>query len=118
MAASYPGQVKNWAPLQGAGNKLELTHVNDLYEEVIAIETDLRDNSAKFKNGNDSFTLGETSYTVTDAFITANTLVIVSPTSIKVGDWSVESSAGSFTITSSDTETIAVDFDWAATKGV
>jgi hypothetical protein len=69
-----------------------------------------------FKNGSGTFTSGETTYTVTDAFITANTMVIVSPTSEKLGSWSVESSAGSFTITSDETETVAVTFDWGAVK--
>ena len=72
--------------------------------------------SAMFKNGSGTFTSGETTYTVTDAFITADTMVIVSPTSEKLGSWSVESSAGSFTITSDATETNAVTFDWGAVK--
>lgn len=73
-------------------------------------------NNAKYKNGSGTFTANGTTYTVTDAFITANTLVIVSPTSEKLGSWTVASTNGSFTITSDATETTAVTFDWGAMK--
>lgn len=71
---------------------------------------------AQFKSGSGTFTSGSITYTVTDAFITAATMVIISPTSTKIGAWSVVSSAGGFTITSDATETNAVTFDWGATK--
>jgi len=74
------------------------------------------DGKALFKNGTGTFTSGGTTYQVTDSFITATTMVIVSPTQVKIGNWSVVSTAGSFTITSDATETADVTFDWGATK--
>ena len=74
------------------------------------------DTKAEFKNGTDTFTSGGTTYTVTDAFITIDTLVTVIPTSVKLGNWTVESSNGSFTITSDVAEPSSVTFDWGAVK--
>lgn len=71
---------------------------------------------ALFKNGSGTFALGDTTYVVTDAFITANTLVVASPTQATIGLWSVDSAAGSFTITSTATETSTVTFSWGAIK--
>lgn len=71
---------------------------------------------ATFKNGSGTFPSGQTSYQITDAFITTNTLVVISPTQTKVGTWTVASASGSFTITSSATETSTVTFDWSAIK--
>ena len=51
-----------------------------------------------------------------DAFITANTLVTVSPTGTKTQSWTVESTAGSFTITAEAAEPSSVTFDWGAVK--
>lgn len=55
-----------------------------------------------------------TSVTVTDAFITAATFVAVIPLGTKVGTWSVSSASGSFTITSTASESCA--FKWEAIK--
>lgn len=45
MAASYPTSVKTWTPVADSTDTIDAAHVNELYEEVIAVETDL-------KNGN------------------------------------------------------------------
>jgi hypothetical protein len=73
---------------------------------------------ARFTNSSGTFSLGGTTCVITDAFITANTQVIISPDPTKelVGTWSVVSTAGSFTITSTETEAENIDFDWGATK--
>lgn len=71
---------------------------------------------ATYKNSTGTFTSGGITYQVTDAFITANTLVVISPTQTKVGTWTVSSASGSFTITSTATETSNVSFDWSAIK--
>lgn len=74
------------------------------------------DTKAEFKSSSGTFTSGGTTYTVTDSFITSSTQVIVSPTQEKIGNWTVDSASGSFTITSDETETSTVTFDWGATK--
>ena len=73
------------------------------------------ESKASFKNGSGIFPAG-TTYTVTDAFITADTLVTISPTGPKTQNWSVDSAAGSFTITAEADEPVAVTFDWGAVK--
>ena len=72
--------------------------------------------AATFKKSTGTFALGGTTCVVTDAFVTVDTMIIVSPTAVKVGSWSVVSSAGSFTITSDAIETANVTFDWGGTK--
>lgn len=75
------------------------------------------ENLARFKNATGvSFSSGTTTFTITDAWVTANTLITVSPIGIPKGVWSVSSAAGSFVITSTVAETIAVSFDWAGVK--
>lgn len=68
------------------------------------------------KCGSDSFAISTSSKVVTDSFITADTYISIFPMGTKVGEWSVVSSAGSFTITSTKTETAAVAFKWKAMK--
>ena len=79
--------------------------------------TSFIDSKALFKNDSATFAAG-TSFVVTDAFITADTQVIISPDPAAelAGTWSVVSAEGSFTVTSSETEPVDVDFDWGATK--
>ena len=75
------------------------------------------ENVARFKNVTGaSFNSGTTTKVITDSWVTANTLIIVSPTGTAKGQWSVVSAAGSFTITSTVAETVAVAFDWAGVK--
>lgn len=75
---------------------------------------------AKFKNGSSTYTDNDTSQTFTDAFCTVNSMVVVSITSstIPQGTWSVESGAGSFTITSTVAESADITFDYFITKVV
>lgn len=73
------------------------------------------ESKASFKSGSGTFPAG-TTHTVTDAFITAATLVTISPTAEKQGVWAVDSTEGSFTITSDMEEPVAVTFDWGAVK--
>ncbi len=89
-----------------AGNLLNLINAVD----------DKCDTKAQFKSGSGTFPSGNTTYVVNDSFVTAATLVIISPTQTKVGNWSVSSAAGSFTITSDATESANVTFDWGGTK--
>lgn len=108
-------------PIDGVGvGSLQNGVATSLLVDVnagVAYSVDAKlDTKAEFKNGTDTFTSGGTTYTVTDTFITINTLVTVIPTSVKLGNWTVESANGSFTITSDATETIAVTFDWGAAK--
>ncbi len=64
-----------------------------------------------------TFPANETTYTVNVSGLTANDLVKITPQGTKVGTWSVISTNGSFTITSSTTETSAVLFAYEITKG-
>jgi hypothetical protein len=43
MAASYPTSVKSFTS-KSAGDKVQPSHVNDLQDEVVAVETDLLEN--------------------------------------------------------------------------
>ena len=71
-----------------------------------------------FKVSNSSYTDNDTSQTFTDAFCTAASLVTVSITSATLpqGVWSVESGAGSFTITSTVAESADITFDYYIQK--
>lgn len=52
MAASYPNSIKTWTPVvSGIGNLILPAHVNDLYDEVIAMETKLLSNPFKVYHG-------------------------------------------------------------------
>lgn len=68
------------------------------------------------ENGTGKFLSGQTSLVVTNAFVTANTTIIINLDALPVGTWSWESAAGSFTVTSTKTETADVDFTWSAIK--
>jgi hypothetical protein len=75
---------------------------------------------AKFKKGSSTYTDNDTAQTFTESFCTANslvTIVITSATPPK-GVWSVDSAAGSFTITSSATEDNDITFDYYIQKAV
>ena len=102
-------------PVTTAENVM-LDSETNLDDKLSELETTVIPSKALYKNGSGTFTAGGTTYQVTDAFITANTMVIVSPTSAKLGMWSVSSGVGNFTITSDATETNAVTFDWGAVK--
>ena len=103
------------AELDGLRTDVDATDGNlaDLVIEVEAVET-LASGKADFKTGTGTFTTGLT-HTITDAFITVNTFVNVIPTGTKAGEWSVQSYAGSFTITSDTSETNCA-FEWNALK--
>jgi hypothetical protein len=45
MAASYPTSVKSWSDVVDNNDTIMANHINDAYEEIIAIETDLLSNS-------------------------------------------------------------------------
>lgn len=87
--------------------------ISTLQSDVNAVET-LASSKADFKTGSGTFTTGLT-HTVTDAFITANTFVNVIPTGTKLGQWTVQSYNGNFTITSTLSETNST-FEWNAIK--
>lgn len=118
MAASFPGSVKSWTPVVDNVTTVLAAHINQAYEEIIALETMFSGTGPAFMKSESGhvFTSGATTHVVTDSFITATTKVDVSPTQTKIGNWSVESAAGSFTITSTATETSNVNFDWWAVK--
>lgn len=64
-----------------------------------------------------TFISGSNSYVVTDSNISVNDLVQVFPDSSQLGNWSVNSTTGSFTITSSITESASVPFKYYIIKG-
>ena len=39
MSASYPTSIKTWTPVVDDTDKVLAAHINELYEEVIALET-------------------------------------------------------------------------------
>lgn len=66
-----------------------------------------------YKNGSNTFT--GTSMQVTNSFIDSDTLIFLVPTGTAAGTWSVSSSSGFFTVTSTSSES-GVSFDWSAFK--
>jgi hypothetical protein len=76
--------------------------------------------TAMFKPGSGSFNNGTNTQTFTDTFCTATSLVQVTITSstAPVGTWTVNSAAGSFTITSTMAETNAITFNYFIIKTV
>jgi hypothetical protein len=59
-----------------------------------------------------TFASGSTTYVKTDAAVTSASIIDVYAQSAPVGAWSVESADGSFTITSTETETGNIDFKY------
>jgi hypothetical protein len=85
--------------------------INELDDTIQALGSS---GTAATKVGTASFPGGGTTDVVTDAFITVNTFVVISPTGTKVGEWTVEAAAGSFTVTSDSTEAATATYDWGA----
>lgn len=85
--------------------------INELDDTIQALSASA---TAATKTGTASFPGGGTTDVVTDAFITVDTFVVVSPTGTKVGSWTVEAAAGSFTVTSDATEAATATYDWGA----
>jgi len=85
--------------------------INELDDTIQALSASA---TAATKTGTASFPGGGTTDVVTDAFITVDTFVVVSPTGTKVGEWTVEAAAGSFTVTSDSTEAATATYDWGA----
>lgn len=109
---------KTFVDINSRFNEIESDHQNHLDDTVLHISAEDRavwNSRAMYMSGMDTFASGLT-YTVTNTFITVNTLVTISPTSGKAGNWVVDSADGSFTITSDSAET-NVTFDWFAVKG-
>lgn len=112
--------IDNWLVIQSAGQTLYKATA-----EEVAIGTD---NSkyitpSALKNSNiipnvltNTFPANETTYTVNVSGLTANDVVSIIPQDQKVGTWEVNSSAGSFTITSDKTETSSVNFAYFIIK--
>jgi hypothetical protein len=75
---------------------------------------------AKFKSGSSTYTDNDTAQTFADAFCTAASLVTISITSgtAPQGIWTVNSAAGSFTITSTVAESNDITFDYYIQKVV
>lgn len=112
----------------GEDGKISVDKLPVLYKataEEVAIGTD---NSkyitpSALKNSNiipnvltNTFPANETTYTVNVSGLTANDVVSIIPQDQKVGTWEVNSSAGSFTITSDKTETSSVNFAYFIIK--
>lgn len=76
--------------------------------------------SALFKSASSTFTTRGTSQSFTDTFCTVNSLVTIAITSSTKpqGIWTVDSSNGSFTITSTVAETADITFDYYVQKAV
>jgi hypothetical protein len=83
-------------------------------------KADANPNNARFKTGSATFTDNDTAQTFTDVFCTSSSLVTIAITSPAPpqGVWSVESSSGSFTITSTKAESADITFDYYITKAV
>ena len=80
------------------------------------INTSAIGQKASFKSGSFTFPSGMITHKITDNFITASTLVTIIPTTEKKGSWTVNSTSGSFTITSDTIEPVNVICDWGAIK--
>jgi len=63
-----------------------------------------------------TFASGSNTYVMTDADVNANTIVDLYAQSAPIGGWTVSSGAGSFTITSTKTETSNVAFKYILNK--
>jgi len=63
-----------------------------------------------------TFASGSTTYVMTDASVDVNTIVDVYAQATPIGGWSVSSGSGSFTITSTKTETSNVAFKYILNK--
>lgn len=94
--------------VDGAGSGLDADLFDGLQSDTFCLT----------KKGTGAFTLGAASKLITDAFCTANSLVTVLVTGTSLGEWSVNSAAGSFTITSTLTETADVAFEYTIMKAV
>lgn len=117
-------------PIDTLATKTELESVNDslvshLADGVSHVTQADKDkwnasDTAKFKKGSSTYTDNDTSQTFTDTFCTVDslvTIVITSATAPK-GVWSVESAAGTFTITSTAAEDNDITFDYFIQKAV
>lgn len=83
---------------------------------TVSVEVDI----ARFKKASSTYTDNDTAQTFTDTFCNANSLVTIVITSgtPPQGVWSVESGAGSFTITSTVAESADITFDYYIQKAV
>jgi len=114
----YHPATKGYVDAVGANFILGVVSDGSIIEAKLAtaVVTSIAEKTIS-KNGTGTFPLGGTTYVVNDAFITVDTWVQVSPVlTNKVGTWDVVSSAGFFTITSTDIETSNIAFDWRASK--
>lgn len=131
---TFQGSWKGWTTLATAKD------VSNLSTRITALETSdtthQADNTkhktpeeqsflsasdnAKFKKGSASFTNRNNTQVFTDTFCTVNSLVTVVITSLDnpQGIWSVVSGNGSFTITSTVSETVDIIFDYFIQKAV
>ena len=117
------GNIDN---LAGAGRTTETVKGNadalgtHLDEEATDGVHGLDATIAKFKASNSTFTDNDTAQTFTDDFCTASSLVTVCITSVTKpqGTWTVISDDGSFAITSTETESADITFDYFITKVV
>lgn len=50
MAASYPTSAKTWTPVADTTDTIMADHINDAYEEIIAVETDLLNSKSSLAN--------------------------------------------------------------------
>ena len=104
---------------KAAGGVAEYDTVNSHVGLTPATSAHGMDSSiAKFKSGTGTFTDNDTAQTFADAFCTANSLVVVNVTSgtEPQGTWTVDAGEGSFTITSTNTESADITFDYFIIK--
>lgn len=74
-------------------------------------------NSALVANGTGTFTNDTTTQTFTDVFCdAASTVIVVITAGTTLGEWSVDSAAGSFTITSTVAESADISFTYTIIK--
>lgn len=83
---------------------------------VPGVVTEIVSAGAMQENGTGKFLAATNNLVITDAFITTDTTIIINLDTLPEGFWSWETLSGSFTITSTVTESADVDFTWAAFK--
>jgi hypothetical protein len=95
MAASYPSSAKSWTPVVDATDTIVADHINDAYEEIIAIETDLLD--AKSTLADNLVAMGTTAL-ATDSLSTLVGDVLTIPAFQYLSDWPDVRDAGADSI--------------------
>jgi hypothetical protein len=105
MAASYPTSVKAFTTKQdGAGNTIFAAHVNDIQDEVVAIESGLLNGTAPL---NSSITTVRTLAVSTGIFERGRSVQMGDPAAISFASTLFVAEAGNWNVSSTDVVTLA-----------